>query len=77
MTSVQFCYWLQGLFELSGSDPPLVLNAQQVEIIKKHLNMVFKHELDPALGDEEHRSILHEIHSAGPRWNPGSDKLMC
>ena len=38
MTSVEFCYWLQGLFELAD---PASLNTEQTRLIKAHLNMVF------------------------------------
>lgn len=38
MTTEQFCYWMQGFFEISN---PKELNAKQVQIIKDHLNLVF------------------------------------
>ncbi len=38
MNQNEFCYWLQGFFELSGSSE---LNATQVRIIKDHLDLVF------------------------------------
>lgn len=51
MTSRDFCYWLQGFFELHGAGPKRgephddkALNGYQVEMIEKHLAMVFKHE---------------------------------
>jgi hypothetical protein len=41
MNEREFCYWLQGFFELNGED--LVdLSAEQVRMIKDHLNLVFK-----------------------------------
>lgn len=43
MTPREFCYWLQGYFELSANG---TLNPSQVEIVKNHLNLVFKHEID-------------------------------
>ncbi len=45
MKSRDFCYWLQGCFELS---PTADLSAKQVDIIKNHLNMVFIHDIDPS-----------------------------
>ena len=39
MSETEFCYWLQGFFELSGSDE---LTPAQVHIIKSHLSLVFK-----------------------------------
>jgi hypothetical protein len=37
MTSVQFCYWLQGFFEMAQ---PTRLNAEQTEAIRKRLAAV-------------------------------------
>ena len=42
MDSLQFAYWLQGYFELTDSGKPL--SAQQAQIIKDHLQLVFKKE---------------------------------
>lgn len=39
MTTDQFAYWLQGYFEISGSSS---LSDTQVQIIKDHLDLVFK-----------------------------------
>ena len=44
MQSSQFCYWLQGFFELSE---PKKLSEKETQIIKNHLNLVFVHDLDP------------------------------
>lgn len=59
MKARDFCYWLQGLFELSGVEE---LDKRQTEMIKKHLNMVFYHEIDPSMGGEEHQGKLSQIH---------------
>ena len=64
MTSRDFCYWLQGLFEL---DSPKDINEKQTELIKKHLNLVFKHEIDPSYGDQTHQDELNKIHN---RFDP-------
>jgi cell division protein ZapA (FtsZ GTPase activity inhibitor) len=48
MTSRDFVYFLQGFFEINE---PQTINKQQVEIIKNHLNLVFKHEIDPSLNE--------------------------
>ena len=63
MKSRDFCYWLQGYFELTekGSLPEV-----KVEAIKKHLAMVFKHEIDPAMGDSAHQKDLNDIHNPLP-----------
>jgi hypothetical protein len=60
MTSRDFAFWLQGVFEVGDVS---TLSAKQVTIIKNHLNLVFKHEIDPAMGDESHQMELNKIHS--------------
>ena len=39
------------------------MTAKQVEQVKKHLNLVFKHEIDPSMGDEDHQDELNKIHT--------------
>ena len=63
MSSKDFAYWLQGLFELAD---PKTLDEKQVDLIKKHLNMVFVHEIDPSYGDKEKQDKLDEIHNGPP-----------
>ena len=68
MTSRDFCYWLQGYFEIHGNRPvqepesTYNLNDSQVEMIKNHLAMVFKHEIDPSFGDKKHQDELTKAH---------------
>lgn len=67
MTSRDFVYWLQGYFEIETSQPRPAewtpfLNSDQVKIIRNHLNMVFKHEIDPSHGDKEHQKKLSDSH---------------
>lgn len=38
MTPENFCYWLQGYFEIGKEDS---LTEQQIEEIKRHLKLVF------------------------------------
>lgn len=62
MTSVNFAYWLQGFFEISDTN---TLTTHQVDMIKAHLNLVFKHEIDPQLftdKSELDKSIYTAIH---------------
>ena len=59
MKSVEFCYWLQGLFEVGE---PTTLNEKQVTLIKAHLNMVFFHEIDPSYPAQQ-QQVLTELHS--------------
>ena len=58
MKSVEFCYWLQGMFELQN---PEALTKEQTKQIRKHLNMVFAHEIDKSY---DHVEALNVIHSS-------------
>lgn len=69
MTSRDFCYWLQGYFEVyyagmgersSERLTGIELSGKQVENIKKHLAMVFRHEIDPSFGKDQ--ATLTKIH---------------
>ena len=68
MLSRDFCYWLQGFFEIQaqcggqGTPETVGLNAQQVSCIRNHLALVFKHEIDPSMGGPDHQKVLNEIH---------------
>ena len=66
MTSRDFAYWLQGYFEIQN---PTVITEDKVVLIKQHLNLVFKHEIDPSMGNAEHQAELNQIHS--PHLYPG------
>lgn len=48
MTSRDFCFWLQGFFELHN---PQELSPRETTLIKQHLNLVFVHEIDPSMPD--------------------------
>jgi hypothetical protein len=67
VTSVQFCFWLQGFFELQhkagGAPMDLTIGAAQTRCIEQHLALVFKHEIDPSQGTPEHQAELNAIHS--------------
>jgi hypothetical protein len=45
MQSRDFCFWLQGFFELA--DKQQELTQEQTQIVKNHLDMVFAHEITP------------------------------
>ena len=47
MTTRDFAYWLQGFFEIHGKDE---MTPEQIKIVKNHLNLVFKHDIDPSFG---------------------------
>lgn len=74
MTSRDFCYWLQGYFEIEGNQPRPpeflpTLNSEQVKMIKNHLRMVFMHEIYPSFGDKKKQEQLNEAHAG---TNPAS-----
>lgn len=67
MTSRDFCYWLQGFFELTaaGRHPDDgALTSVQGDAIRRHLALVFKHEIDPSMGPPAHQEKLNETHGA-------------
>lgn len=44
LTSRDFCFWLQGFFEMrEDKNAPLV--EWQIKMIQDHLNLMFKHEV--------------------------------
>lgn len=61
MTSRDFCYWLQGYFEMDQGKT-ITLGEGQIQMIKKHLQMVFAHEIDKQYPNQE---ALSKIHSVG------------
>jgi hypothetical protein len=61
MEAVQFCYWLQGYFEIHGRNDGLT--TEQLDCIRRHLALVFVHDIDPKAGPPEHQQKLNEIHS--------------
>ncbi len=67
MTSRDFCYWLQGFFEISKCSQ---LDREQVDMVKKHLNMAFKHEIDPSYGDKPEQDVLNHLHNNTPGGGP-------
>ena len=65
MNSRDFCFWLQGFFEIHGASGAIVVTPEQTEIIRKHLDMVFVHDIDSSMGDDKQQELLNEIHFAG------------
>ena len=66
MKASEFCYWLQGYFEIAGSTPqePGAINSQQSATIQRHLALVFAHELDKQHGDADQQAKLQALHDA-------------
>lgn len=62
MTSRDFCYWLQGYFEIINAgtenpDAPLWLDEGEAACIQKHLAMVFLHEIDPSFPKAQQKPL--------------------
>lgn len=72
MTSRDFCYWLQGYFEINGAihGNGRSITPEEVRVIRTHLALVFKHEIDPSAGSLEHQAELDKIHTGPPIWQP-------
>lgn len=66
MQSRDFCFWLQGFFELS--DQVDHITDEQAGVIKRHLDMVFAHEIAPALRERPERPIAEPV--VHPRPGP-------
>lgn len=62
MNSVDFCFWLQGYFELVD---PSFIDRETTDKIKDHLNLVFVHEIDPMREEESKvsKEKLDKTHS--------------
>lgn len=67
MKSVEFCYWLQGMFEINP--PTNGLTKEQVSIIEKHLGLVFYHEIDNSYPSEQ-LDELNKIHNEDKQSEP-------
>lgn len=73
MKAVEFCYWLQGFIEVAN---PKNVNDEQFDMIKRHLNLVFIHDIDPSY-PEEQQEKLNEVHNGlpfPPQKKPGQSQ---
>lgn len=71
MTSRDFVYWFQGFLEISNTKE---INEDQLKIVRNHLTMVFKHEIDPSMGNIEHQEELNLLHN---NTSHNSNTLRC
>lgn len=71
MTSRDFCYWLQGFFELAKTS---TLTPDQADLIRRHLSLVFLHDLDPKSAPPEKQELFNQTHSGVPG---GSGLMRC
>ena len=80
MKAQEFCYWLQGYFEINenvhdgGRVKPL--SEKQVSCIQNHLKLVFKHDIDPQAGDDSVQEELNAIHTPGGQLGGGGSGLI-
>jgi hypothetical protein len=65
MTSRDFAYWLQGFFEIAKPD---TIDPEQTRMVQRHLAMVFRHEIDPSLGED--LAELQAIHNGIQKNRP-------
>lgn len=66
MKAENFAYWLQGVFEVAKLKS---LNEEQTECVKKHLALVFIHDIDPKAGDEKMQEALNAVHNDEPAFS--------
>lgn len=67
MTSRDFAFWLQGVFEVGN---PATLSAEQVAVIRQHLDLVFNH--DPNVKRLEHPVLPSQLRQHLPdHWTTG------
>lgn len=59
--------------EIAG--PTDGISEGQTEIVKRHLAMVFKHEIDPSFPAEQQEELNH-LHRPQPPFNPGGSPLI-
>jgi hypothetical protein len=64
MTPKDFCYWLQGYFELEGGGS--ALDERKIEIIKDHLKLVFNKETSDVPTDPRYTLLVPQMVPTGP-----------
>lgn len=64
MTARDFCFWLQGYFEVVAANPAPAggLTPSQASCVERHLALVFAHDIDPQAGGPESQAKLNIIH---------------
>lgn len=74
MTSRDFCFWLQGFFELTAE---VGMSKEQTEMVKRHLALVFTHEIDPSMGDAAKQQSLNVAHAPPKNDGKGPIQYRC
>ena len=72
MTARDFCYWLQGYFEVSQASSRNAprLSSDQIDTIRRHLALVFAHDIDPKAGGPDVQKKLDSIHPPNGHASP-------
>lgn len=70
MNAIDFCFWLQGYFEISGDEH---IDQKKMKIIKDHLALAFVHEIDEKR-ELETSASKHALDSA---HNGNDIKMRC
>lgn len=55
MQTRDFCFWLQGIFEVGKVT---TMDAEQVALVRQHLDLVFQH--DPSITGVQHGAVHKE-----------------
>ena len=83
MSSREFCYWLMGFFEINDAGLPGAMKVdsgligERVDMIKRHLALVFKHEIDPSYPNQDELNKIHEAADAMAHAKPNySDTII-
>lgn len=85
MSSREFCYWLQGFFEIHDGAPVIPgelgkfgdLTTEQTTTIRERLAMVFAHEIDPSQRNAQRQDSPAKIHQGAPCGPWGVSKQRC
>ncbi len=76
MTTRDFCYWLQGYFELNGVSE-YGLSKEQVEMIQKHLYVVFKHECETVIIPQLQHGSFEPIKPQDFKHQSANESVLC
>jgi hypothetical protein len=74
MTARDFCFWLQGYFELGEINPSFGVPRDAAEKIQQHLALVFIHDIDPKIdkGNADMKALLDSVHTGKLQVSPES-----
>jgi hypothetical protein len=75
MRARDFCYWLQGFFELGGGDAA-PFTAEQADVVRQHLRLVFEPRT-PAAVEAARPTPPAILPLGGPTRVSGLDGLIC